>query len=223
MLLPQTRRKLGLYLSRAGIILFAVSHLLATLGVPLPANAFKDLSVPFPCQNNPCGCRTAQECWLHCHCHTLEQRLAWAKKHGVEPPSYLQDRLARGWDTRKKSQRRTGTDNGCSLCQDSPNPLPQGPSCCSSSPCASCCEPEDKKHPTKCQWFAALAELHCQGLSLWWAWTGASLPPPLPICWSVEQPLCGFVTTLDTRFSQRSDRPPLPPPRAHLSSVQPLA
>ena len=48
----------------------------------------KDLSTPFPCQNTACGCRTAEQCWTSCCCNSPEQRLAWAKRNGVEPPSY---------------------------------------------------------------------------------------------------------------------------------------
>jgi len=50
--------------------------------------SLKDASTPFPCQHTPCGCRTAEQCWTTCCCNSPEQRLAWAKRNGVEPPSY---------------------------------------------------------------------------------------------------------------------------------------
>ena len=28
----------------------------------------KDQSAPFPCQNRPCGCKTAEQCWKKCCC-----------------------------------------------------------------------------------------------------------------------------------------------------------
>ena len=31
--------------------------------IPVPAAVHKDASQPFPCQNHPCGCRTAEQCW----------------------------------------------------------------------------------------------------------------------------------------------------------------
>lgn len=39
----------------------------------------KDGSVPFPCQNRPCGCRSASGCLKKCCCFTPAQKSAWAK------------------------------------------------------------------------------------------------------------------------------------------------
>lgn len=49
----------------------------------------KDFSQPYPCQNSPCGCKSAEQCWKSCCCNTPAERLAWAKKNGVTPPSYV--------------------------------------------------------------------------------------------------------------------------------------
>ena len=49
----------------------------------------KDQSAPFPCQNRPCGCKTADQCWKKCCCFTNAQKLAWAKSCGVKPPEYV--------------------------------------------------------------------------------------------------------------------------------------
>jgi hypothetical protein len=67
-----------------------VSFLLSTVGLPLPALTTKDPSEPFPCQNHPCGCRSAEECWRHCCCFTAAERWAWARANHVEPPSYAE-------------------------------------------------------------------------------------------------------------------------------------
>lgn len=42
----------------------------------------------YPCKGGTCGCNTAEKCWKSCCCHTPEERLAWAVKHGVTPPAY---------------------------------------------------------------------------------------------------------------------------------------
>jgi hypothetical protein len=42
----------------------------------------------FPCENSPCGCRSAQHCWTKCCCRTPKQRAEWAKANNVTPPSY---------------------------------------------------------------------------------------------------------------------------------------
>lgn len=48
----------------------------------------KDHSQPYPCQNSACGCKSAMQCWTSCCCNSPAQRLAWAKKHRVTPPTY---------------------------------------------------------------------------------------------------------------------------------------
>ena len=45
--------------------------------------AAKDCTTPFPCMNKPCGCMSAKQCFQRCCCHTPDETLAWAKRHGV--------------------------------------------------------------------------------------------------------------------------------------------
>src|SRR5205814_409462 len=61
------------------------------------ATVEKDKSQPFPCMNSPCGCRSAEECWRHCCCHSLAERMAWARENHVRPPDdVLADAKAEG-------------------------------------------------------------------------------------------------------------------------------
>ena len=68
---------------------------LAAILLPLPIapvaqnNSGKDTSQPFPCQNRPCGCRSAEQCWKKCCCFTNSQKVAWAKANGVDLPNYV--------------------------------------------------------------------------------------------------------------------------------------
>jgi len=61
--------------------------------VPLPQPSVKptdkDRSQPFPCQDRPCGCRSADQCWKKCCCFTNTQKLAWAKANRVAAPDYV--------------------------------------------------------------------------------------------------------------------------------------
>src|SRR5437660_274407 len=66
-----------------------IGFLVVALGVPLPLPSVKDTRIPFPCQHHRCGCQSAEECWRHCCCFTLEQRLAWARANQVEPPTFV--------------------------------------------------------------------------------------------------------------------------------------
>jgi hypothetical protein len=70
----------------------AVALLIAVFGefsgVPV-GGARKDRSRPFPCQNRPCGCASADECWHHCCCFTNKQKVAWCRENGVTPPDFV--------------------------------------------------------------------------------------------------------------------------------------
>lgn len=67
-------------------------YLLVALGLPFPlpqtssTKFARDLSEPFPCMDSACGCSTAEHCWRHCCCHSLAERMAWAREHHVRPP-----------------------------------------------------------------------------------------------------------------------------------------
>src|SRR5215469_4629850 len=93
---PRFWRALRYRLGVAGVCL---AYLLTALDIPLPASVHKDASQPFPCQNHPCGCQTAEQCWRHCCCFTAEERWAWAREHHVQAPAYAEKPAARGWQT----------------------------------------------------------------------------------------------------------------------------
>jgi hypothetical protein len=40
--------------------------------------------------NCPCGCSNAEVCWRNCCCYSQQEKLAWARDHGVTPPAYAQ-------------------------------------------------------------------------------------------------------------------------------------
>lgn len=41
----------------------------------------------YPCENCSCGCSSAEQCWSHCCCYTMEERLEWALRNDVVPPA----------------------------------------------------------------------------------------------------------------------------------------
>ncbi|HEY7157642.1 MAG TPA: hypothetical protein VH575_27045, partial [Gemmataceae bacterium] len=144
-----------------------VAYLLAALDIPLPASVHKDTSQPFPCQNHPCGCQTAEQCWRHCCCFTPEQRWAWAREHGVEPPAYAEKPIEKpaenpapqGWNTVKLRDRAKQETK------------PAAKSCCrASAPRSSCCRTTSdrpaKQTPAKSgrvRWGTVLSAWQCQG------------------------------------------------------------
>ncbi|HTU89291.1 MAG TPA: hypothetical protein VMF69_04265, partial [Gemmataceae bacterium] len=79
-----TRRRFWIALRyRLGVLGVCLAYLLAALEIPLPIFVHKISSQPFPCQDHPCGCQTAEQCWSHCCCFTPEERWAWAQAHNV--------------------------------------------------------------------------------------------------------------------------------------------
>ena len=68
----------------------AAAYMIVVSGIPIPmrATTSKDLTRPFLCMNSACGCHSADECGHHCCCHTLAERLAWARRNHIEPPDF---------------------------------------------------------------------------------------------------------------------------------------
>ena len=76
--------------STAYLLLFAMVGMLFPLHFHAkPSGIEKDDSTPFPCQNRPCGCRTAQQCWKKCCCFSNSQKVAWAKANNVKVPEFV--------------------------------------------------------------------------------------------------------------------------------------
>jgi hypothetical protein len=132
------------------VVLTLVSHLMVTFGFPLPApgRKSKDASRPYPCQNRPCGCFSAEQCWAgDCCCFTLEEKLAWADANGVEPPAQVrpqvESRKANPTPPKKKPCCcEAGAEEGTQP-TESPSCCPKAdgeatPSCCGQS--TGCCD-----------------------------------------------------------------------------------
>jgi len=84
---PRLGLKLAFRRCTSGLLLAA--FVVTAAGIPLPsANRLPKNGEPFPCMTSGCGCNSAEQCWRSCCCHTLAERLAWARKQGVRPPEF---------------------------------------------------------------------------------------------------------------------------------------
>src|SRR5215212_7047907 len=64
-------------------------YLVTAAGIPLPAGDLAGKSGEFfPCSGCVCGCASAEQCWRSCCCHSLAERMVWAREHKVRPPDY---------------------------------------------------------------------------------------------------------------------------------------
>ena len=120
-------RKTKARLARAAVALVLVAnHLAIALGLPLPmpsARSHLSASEYFPCMNCSCGCRTAEQCWRHCCCHSMAQNLAWAKAHGVEPPAFVRAAVEKAGCTASVSD--PPEQNKCCTCCKSAATMPR--------------------------------------------------------------------------------------------------
>jgi hypothetical protein len=105
----------------AGLALAA--YVIASAGfMPLPLLPHKKKSgTPFPCQDHPCGCSSAEECWTHCCCFSVEERWAWAAAHRIEPPAYAERPASSSHEAHKSccaahaSDRKSGVSDAAPL------------------------------------------------------------------------------------------------------------
>ncbi len=186
------------------------SYLLVTLGVVV-------LSVPpraaptavaaerHPCEGCACGCVSAEQCWLHCCCHSLEERLAWAKRHGVTPPAPFDALLA----ARHEADSPDGSCCGASSSA--------GTAATGATPPARADREFQPPAPTPPGPLPVFTPLDCRGLAAS-LFALAAVPPPLTLT-RVTRPVPAAVASLGAIDDHAaaplwSPRPAVPPPRA---------
>ena len=200
------------YVRRLPAALATFCYLTVALGLPIPAPAAKDHSQRFPCENNPCGCRNAEDCWTHCCCTTVEERWAWARANNVEPPAYAARPATASWQTVRLRDQAEGK-KCCANCQKKSSTAGNAPVACAKKPC---CEkhnntPQDK--PENSGWLQFTSVMHCRGMSTIWITTGAVVPPPDTVTWNQwlqPENWLGFANQTPILVSAS---PPDPPPR----------
>jgi hypothetical protein len=189
--------------------LTAAMYLVVALGIPLPLpTGTKDLSVPFPCMYSSCGCRTADQCWKSCCCHSPAERLAWSRRHGIVAPLTLVKTIADNQAVQFKSS------SSCTSTE----------SCCDSglSARASCCsKPGGVPHVSVHTEIAEDQESHsiigiralaCHGHTMDWVANVIGMPPRIVVCEYRQVPI-DFISADDFSFASATFPPPVPPPR----------
>lgn len=223
-------RRLG---RRACAAVALVAYLVATIGFPVPAAA-KGSGVPFPCQNHPCGCRSAEQCWRSCCCLTAEERWAWARENHVEPPPYAErpappkppaPAAPKGWHTvrlRDQAEGHAAAAPHCADCarraEEERRAAASRPPCCSgaTSRPAPCCAAKRPARPAPADglnWVGGLGSLGCGGVSTLWIAAGAVTPPPAAVTWEPYTPPAEWLAPSSDNPLGLSLIPPDPPPR----------
>lgn len=165
-------------------------------GFPLPSGT-KVVTERFPCEDSPCGCRTTEQCWNNCCCHSPAERLAWAEREGVAPPPSA------------LAQAKTATTSCCAKKR-----------CCSSSTAEDAPGPEshnDRAKPTTDNDLLTVGwrALACQGH------TAGFLVATLALVVTPDQLTrphqCRWLGPIPSEVAlSGSLQPPQPPPQPHL-------
>lgn len=189
------------------------------VGVPLPAIVFKAIAERFPCELHPCGCVDAEACWRDCCCMSHAEKLAWAKRAGVEPPAYVIAAAARQLIADSSGESSAAKSSCCaakSSCGDAAasctaaKPEQAGGGCCG----AKAQTPEQRSMPGGARFLVLHEAMKCRGLSV----TVALLPPSLPVTVAELLPLPVVVHAVPCTAENLYQSPKLaidaPPPDA---------
>lgn len=197
---------------RSSLLRLAVlAGFLSTLiGLPMPAPQAKDSSTPFPCQHCACSCNSAATCWQRCCCHTLEERIAWAKRHKATIPKFA---LA------LQALKPPGSQlQAASSCCDHSDESALVMSCCSppksqrgSDEKAQEASAANSKSPSRTVTLLGVAK--CRGLVTAWLITALAAPIADPSIAPGLPPAQPLWVRIPFRPAQCTLEPPTPPPR----------
>jgi hypothetical protein len=197
----------------------AVAQLAVTIGFPAPGAVENPVgSTPFPCQDHHCGCRSADRCWRSCCCMSTQEKLAWAKEHGVAPPEYVvaaakSETTAASSFFRQSAEVRTccSSKQGRAVANRDADLSGQKPSVV--------CRPHAKVRAIQraarpFTWVLSIDAQKCQGLATLWVATGAVLPPPPCVKVPVDSaPPRWWSGSLACHWQGTAEPPDVPPPR----------
>ena len=224
-----------------GLLSLSVLLGICAMVLPLPIAALpqnaqeKDSSEPFPCQNRPCGCRSAEQCWKKCCCFDNSQKIAWAKANNVKVPNYVLV-AAKKENESLADSRRAGDVNPlitpATLAKLGYSRPPLG--VCYLRPAAKkaagCCEhcakklvvaktssktssPSKTSKAAKSKWVLAVYAAECQGQGPPAFCFPTSIIPERVALLTPSVKVIESVVVESERLQQTSLRPPLPPPK----------
>jgi|GEM_PF-1634295 len=202
-------------------------YLVTLFGVPVPRTNRVTKEAAYPCQYSRCGCTSAEQCWRSCCCHTLEERVAWARAHGVTPPDFVlkqlkERRLLAVASAPKKpccqhhhdknhknasSQRIAGKEH------HDHSHLVTSSSRYSSKYRAQQKTAQDTPPSNASRWILMIDSANCQGLQSIWQALGTVTFPPSSVDYPCDLAPAGIVSQALCHRYDVSLSVPFPPPR----------
>ena len=205
--------------SRLVAAMALAGFLAGSLGVPVLVPPDAD-GGPYPCRGHRCGCTSAQQCWFSCCCMTHQEKLLWARRHGVQPPPGVVQLAQKEAELARKVPHSGGH---CGCCRPTAST-----SLCSSTERGGCCgKPQGSvpagsqptlNQPTANQWsivwVCAISARRCYGQAQQWMALGSVAPPPACFQLRLDMAVCPLFAGPATSWSGVSWAPQPPPPRA---------
>lgn len=195
------RTREGLFRGTAAVLV--VWYALIVVGLPIPT-APRSLVERFPCEHGHCGCTSAEHCWRSCCCHSLSERLAWAKREGVTPPAFVRAEITKVELARVPS---------CGA----PLTALQHAGCCQESETSSKADPGVQKAdtgPHAANVVVAWRAMACRGTGLDWT---MAVPAVGVVPCAAPAPMLQVEWFRPATFSSPEElhyAPPAPPPRS---------
>ena len=201
---------------------------------PVQHSTDKDLSEPFPCQNRPCGCQSAAQCWRKCCCFTDTQKVAWAKANNVKVPDFVLVAAKRELEASQKTSSAAGMSapktalpaNNCACCKkesvaaanltcnkDASTVAVATSQTCDVATLDETTTPSEIRKSPVSKWVMAVFAAECQGQGPFALSYSCPTIPTQPVLMTISVAKIETVEIESERLTQLPMRPPLPPPK----------
>jgi hypothetical protein len=200
-------RRPGNLLQNAVALLLLLGILVEIAGIPVVRLSKKDRSRPYPCQDRPCGCASADECWHHCCCMNNKEKLAWAREHGVTPPDFVVAAAEQEHDepaqicNREEGGKNVVAEHAC--CRHKHHDAANG----------SHDRHDAEKSGPKVHLVLSDLARQCSGLPQIILLFSDALPGVAAVQWRPTEALLGYVVAAPRSFVSADLAPPVPPPK----------
>lgn len=186
----------------------------------------KDRSTPFPCQDRPCGCRSAEQCWKSCCCFSDTEKIAWAKANGVTPPQFVVEAASTETVETVVSEHsccNRHEDSNQAVIEKSPSPHsccshPQPTSASSANEVRDTTDRRGKETQSGTTHVLGIMVQRCQGSGLYWHSLPWSVLPPVPMTAPQRSPVM-WSHPVSVEVDERLIEPPVPPPRLLMFAI----
>jgi hypothetical protein len=209
-------RAIGDLPQKAIAILLLLGLVAEIAGIPVVSVAKKDRSRPYPCQDRPCGCASADECWHHCCCMNNKQKLAWAREHGITPPDFVIAAAERENDHSAEVCDRADDSHGDDARESTQR------ACCrkrhQDQEVATCCHHDHdkaKKSKTEVRLVLSDSARQCSGLPQLVLLFSDALPCVATPEWRPLEAQLGYVVEGPRSCLSADLSPPVPPPKLY--------